>query len=226
MKLLKTNDGLNTYYSSEYNQTYHSIHGVLQEAEYVFLISSAVLQKMQSQSAIRILEIGFGTGFNFFITAEKALKYKACIEYSSIENSLLTYEKFLRLNHNHFELANNVRDEFLLWRAGSTNPPAKNKFRFNKNIELKLMLADAQTTKFPADYFDAVYHDAFSPQENPELWTPAFFKKVYCAMKYSAKLSTYSAKGTVRRAMLQAGFKVEKHKGPKGKREILVAIKN
>ena len=65
MKIQKTQDGINTYLSDKYNQTYHSIHGVLQEADHVFLKGAGVWDKLHSDAYIKILEIGFGTGFNF-----------------------------------------------------------------------------------------------------------------------------------------------------------------
>jgi len=46
LKIQKTLDGLDTFYSTEYNQTYHSKHGVLQEARYVFLEGSGISQKI------------------------------------------------------------------------------------------------------------------------------------------------------------------------------------
>jgi tRNA U34 5-methylaminomethyl-2-thiouridine-forming methyltransferase MnmC len=72
---------------------------------------------------------------------------------------------------------------------------------------------------------DLVFFDAFSPGSQPELWTAQVFSDIYESMKKGGLLTTYCAKGDVRRAMLEAGFKVEKRPGPPGKREMLRAIK-
>ena len=93
------------------------------------------------------------------------------------------------------------------------------------DIRLNLILLDALQIKLPKDHFHAVYHDAFSPDMNPELWTVSFFRNIFDSMKTGARLATYSAKGEVRRTLLAAGFDVEKMAGPKGKREMLLAIK-
>ncbi len=66
MKLIKTEDGLHTIFSTKYNEKYHSKHGVLQEAQHVFINGAEVSKKIKTQKRISILEIGFGTGFNFF----------------------------------------------------------------------------------------------------------------------------------------------------------------
>ena len=73
--------------------------------------------------------------------------------------------------------------------------------------------------------FDVVFFDAFSPDAQPELWTEEVFRNVYALMKTGGVLMTYCAKGDVRRAMLAAGFRVEKLQGPPGKRHILRARK-
>ncbi len=73
--------------------------------------------------------------------------------------------------------------------------------------------------------YDVVYFDAFSPDAQPELWSEEVFRNVYALMKTGGVLMTYCAKGDVRRAMLTAGFKVEKLQGPPGKRHILKAGK-
>jgi len=78
------------------------------------------------------------------------------------------------------------------------------------------------TTK---DTHDLIYFDAFGPRVQPELWTEAIFKKMYDALKKGGVLVTYSAKGSVRRAMISVGFTVEKIPGPPGKREMLRAVK-
>lgn len=44
-------------------------------------------------------------------------------------------------------------------------------------------------------------------------------------MKTGGLLTTYSSKGSVRRALKELGFEVEKLAGPPGKREMINAIK-
>ena len=73
--------------------------------------------------------------------------------------------------------------------------------------------------------FDLIYFDAFGARVQPELWTVELFSKMFRALKMNGILVTYSAKGSVRRAMLEVGFEVEKLPGPPGKREMLRALK-
>ena len=73
--------------------------------------------------------------------------------------------------------------------------------------------------------FNLIYFDAFGAKNQPELWTESIFLKMYEATKQNGVLVTYSAKGSVRRAMQAVGFFVERIPGPPGKREMLRATK-
>lgn len=73
--------------------------------------------------------------------------------------------------------------------------------------------------------FDLIYFDAFGAEHQPELWTEEIFKLMFETLRYNGILVTYSAKGSVRRAMQSVGFLVERLPGPPGKREMLRAIK-
>lgn len=75
------------------------------------------------------------------------------------------------------------------------------------------------------DSFNLIYFDAFGARVQPELWTEDIFKIMHKALKNQGVLVTYSAKGSVRRAMQNVGFMVEKLPGPPGKREMLRAVK-
>jgi tRNA U34 5-methylaminomethyl-2-thiouridine-forming methyltransferase MnmC len=73
--------------------------------------------------------------------------------------------------------------------------------------------------------YNLIYFDAFGARVQPELWTEDIFKIMYNALKENGVLVTYSAKGSVRRAMQAVGFTVERLEGPPGKREMLRACK-
>jgi tRNA U34 5-methylaminomethyl-2-thiouridine-forming methyltransferase MnmC len=73
--------------------------------------------------------------------------------------------------------------------------------------------------------FNLIYFDAFGARVQPQLWTVEIFRKMFDSLKENGILVTYSAKGSVRRAMQEVGFTVERLPGPPGKREMLRAIK-
>ena len=69
-----------------------------------------------------------------------------------------------------------------------------------------------------------MYYDCFGARVHPDLCEKPFFELVKTKMKKGGLLTTYSSKGSVRRALQELGFEVQKLEGPKGKREMLNAI--
>lgn len=75
---------------------------------------------------------------------------------------------------------------------------------------------------FTTHRYSLVYFDAFAPEKQPEMWTQELFDRLHVSMKEGGVLTTYCAKGAVRRMLQAAGFVVERLPGPPGgKREIL-----
>lgn len=73
---------------------------------------------------------------------------------------------------------------------------------------------------------DVIYFDAFAPEKQPEMWSQELFNRLYVLLNEGGILTTYCAKGVIRRMLQAAGFTVERLPGPPGgKREILRALK-
>ena len=75
------------------------------------------------------------------------------------------------------------------------------------------------------NHFHVIYFDAFSPNEQPELWSAQLFKLMYQALKPKGVLVTYCSQGNAKRALREVGFLVKRLPGPPSKRHILRAIK-
>ena len=68
LKIIQTSDGSDTIYNSELNETYHSLHGSINESDLVYIKNGIDYYLGKKRKNIRILEIGFGTGLNFLLT--------------------------------------------------------------------------------------------------------------------------------------------------------------
>ena len=216
-EIIITSDGSTTIQLPDWNEQYHSKHGAIQEAYHVFLDTGFFKIDLQE---IAILEIGFGTGLNAFITFLEAKKLQKKVNYVGVEAYPIFMEEFQKLNYVSELKAlefQSVFDEMhrISWEKEHS---------ISKDFQLlkrKQFFQDIQDTAA----FDLIYFDAFGAQNQPELWTEAIFLKMYKAMKKEGVLVTYSAKGSVRRAMQAVGFMVERLPGPPGKREMLRATK-
>jgi tRNA U34 5-methylaminomethyl-2-thiouridine-forming methyltransferase MnmC len=91
------------------------------------------------------------------------------------------------------------------------------------HFEMTRYLCDLRSLALPIA--DVVYMDAFAPDKQPELWDSSVFRKLFDCLTPGGLLTTYSAKGSVRRTMQAVGFDVKKLPGPPGKRQMLQALK-
>ncbi len=225
-QIVKTNDGSYTLFSEKYNQTYHSRHGAISESEHVFLKASGFNDLLHRQKQISILEIGFGCALNFILTAQKALQQNISLFYQSTENDPLKATILSDVINNTFRDRSEFIFSFLEWytKVDLESQHINHRYDYGK-IKLDIFYGNALDLKTAENQYNAVYLDAFSPENNPELWTEKFFKKLFDVLKPGCKISTYSAKSMVRKNLQNAGFKVQKVPGPPGKREMIIATK-
>ena len=216
-EIIKTTDGSTTIRLVDWEEQYHSKHGAIQEAYHVFIdCGLAAVQKGQ----VAVLEMGFGTGLNALITLIEADKRQLKIDYTAVEAYPVLSQELEQLNFISALEAVEYKNQFELmhscpWEASSAISP----FFGLKKIQLDFRAFNE------ISLYDLVYFDAFGARVQPELWTEAVFKSMFVALKQGGILVTYSAKGSVRRAMQAVGFIVERLPGPPGKREMLRATK-
>ncbi|NCO64020.1 MAG: tRNA (5-methylaminomethyl-2-thiouridine)(34)-methyltransferase MnmD [Flavobacteriales bacterium] len=222
-KIVITNDGSSTIFLPEWNEQYHSMHGAIQEAYHVFIkhgLHYFVEKHPNFKEPISILEIGFGTGLNTFISYLEAEKLNLTINYCGVEAFPVSLDEINQLNYIE-ELQ--AQDKAGLFRClhdseWETEQEISQNFKLTK--QKKFFIDIVETNKYHLIYFDA-----FGARVQPELWTEPIFKIMCNALKTQGVLVTYSAKGSARRAMQTVGFTVEKLPGPPGKREMLRACK-
>ncbi|WP_047246045.1 tRNA (5-methylaminomethyl-2-thiouridine)(34)-methyltransferase MnmD [Maribacter thermophilus] len=216
-EIITTADGSKTIHIKDWDEQYHSKHGAVQEAYHVFIKKGLDLYKNQE---LRILEIGFGTGLNAFITLLETEARKLTISYTGVEAYPVSKEEILELDYVKKLEATAHSGEFELLHS----------VPWNEEVEINNCFSLKKEKKFfdqieNIEDFDLIYFDAFGARVQPELWTVQIFDKMYKSLKQGGVLVTYSAKGSVRRAMQEVGFTVERLPGPPGKREMLRARK-
>ena len=224
-KIITTADGSKTIHIVDWNEQYHSKHGAIQEAQHVFIkeglyhfLGKCHLERSRKVS-VNILEIGFGTGLNAFLTLLEAEKLNIKVNYVGVEAYPVSMEDINQLNY--VEL---ISDE---------NQSVFNKLHnvsWEKEQDIKSNFKLLKRKQFFSDIkdinaFDLIYFDAFGARVQPELWTKEMFEIMYKALKPNRVLVTYAAIGEVKRNMQDLGFMVERLKGPPGKRHMLRATK-
>ena len=217
MELEQTADGSYTLYVPELDEHYHSVKGVLTESQHIFIDMGL---KHSTVPSPRILEIGLGTGLNCFLTLLTAEETERHIHYTGIERYPLDMETISKLDYPS-----------LIHKGHETDYFAIHQTPWEKDVELSpwftLHKLEGDFTCYTFDKgYDIIYFDAFAPEKQPEMWEQSLFDKLYHVLNEGGILTTYCAKGVVRRMLQTAGFKVERLPGPPGgKREILRATK-
>lgn len=189
-------------------------NGSINESYHVFIkcgLKEVIADK------VAILEIGFGTGLNSFITF---LEGKKEIDYVGVEAYPVTADEIDKMNFVSVLEAKEQEEVFTKMHNVSWEEKHQisDKFSLTKRKQFFENIDDENA-------FNLIYFDAFGARVQPQLWTEEIFLKMFKALKPNGILVTYSAKGSVRRAMQAVGFFVERLPGPPGKREMLRATK-
>jgi tRNA U34 5-methylaminomethyl-2-thiouridine-forming methyltransferase MnmC len=215
--IITTRDGSTTIHLEDWDECYHSRFGAIQEAQHVFIKKGLSLFENESVS---ILEIGFGTGLNAFITFLEYPKFNQKIDYVGVEGYPVKIEEANMMNYVSELNAETERHIFekLHQSSWEESHQLNEDFVFTKRNQFFADINDIEK-------FDLIYFDAFGYDVQPELWTAQIFEIMYRALKNQGILVTYAARGVIKRNMIEAGFRVEKLEGAPGKREMFRAIK-
>lgn len=221
-ELLKTDDGSMTIHLPDINEQYHSKHGALQEAKHVFLKMGLLpVKEYFENKTLSILEIGYGTGLNCLLTEQEGKKHGLNIHYTGVEAYPISEEEWKAMNYG--KLLGTKDSETVYEKMHQINWEVKSEL--TNSFFLTKQKKEFKNIK-DKELYNLIYFDAFGARVQPELWTEAIFQSMYDALQINGVLVTYSAKGSVRRAMQTVGFIVERLEGPPGKREMLRATKS
>jgi len=242
LEIVQTADGSNTIYNSLVGENYHSRHGALQESRHVFINSGLCyyLDDMSSKvsppagggdpmaigldgalegARVSILEVGFGTGLNFLLSADECSRKKIHLDYTGIEAFPLTGEMISQTGYGRYtspELWQHFIDKYekLFDKTGILNPYCQ------------LQTAHSKLLNFQSEkQFDIIYYDAFAAASQPEMWDEAAIRHTIRFLKPGGVFVTYAITGNLKRILKALGLKVEKLPGAPGKREMLRAVK-
>lgn len=211
----KTEDGSDTLFVPEIDEHYHSVKGALTETQHIFIKSGFLAAQ---KDKLKVLEIGFGTGLNTIQTLSTSISKNIETDYHSVELYPLTWNQVANLNYTKTPYFKEIHQA----EWGKTTSITDN-FTLTK---YHLDFTKAQGSSIFDPGFDVIYYDAFAPEKQPNMWSQQLFDYLYGLLNTEGILTTYCAKGVIRRILQTSGFSVERLPGPPGgKREILRATK-
>jgi len=198
-----TADNSYTFYSEEFEETFHSQQGAKTEAEHKF-VAPTKLESKAHQPVIKILDVCYGLGYNTAAALATiwAVNPNCFVEVIALESN-----------------ANVPKSAASSGLLDSWEPPIRQVLTAMVNnyqvqtaqCQGNLLIGDArQTIKLIPSSFtaDAIFLDPFSPPKCPQLWTGEFLNLVANCLHEEGILATYSAAAAVRTALKAAGLHI------------------
>lgn len=193
-----TEDGSKTLYSCEFDEPYHSTKdGALHESLSKHVIPA--LDRQGHKAKLTILDICFGLGYNTLATlyAIKERKLTTKVEILSPE-----FDRELIGSLRHFSYP----QEFDVLKP-VIEALSRDGFYEDEQFKIQILLGDARLSIPKIEQsIDIVYQDAFSPQQNPLLWTREYFADIRKVMVEEGILTTYSTAASTRLGLDENDF--------------------
>lgn len=235
-----TDDGSPTLVTVADGQAMHSGCGAVAETRHVYLRGGDVERRLEQGLPTRVLEVGFGSGLGWLLTADLAVATGTTLSYTALEIDPPPAAVIRQLDLGRYVNDKTLVDEFCEW-LDRVRPPtsdadqgeAELTFRFGP-ATLSLVIGDAlrwcekwagESPEATDEPCDSIYFDPYSPEAAPSLWRTEVFRTLRRRLSGSGRLVTYCVSRAVRDDLSAAGFQVTRVTGPPGgKREVLIAF--
>ncbi|MDQ7080981.1 MAG: tRNA (5-methylaminomethyl-2-thiouridine)(34)-methyltransferase MnmD [Paracoccaceae bacterium] len=201
-----------------FDDPYFSVQDGLAETRHVFLAGNDLPARFRP--GFHIAELGFGTGLNMLAAWRAWLDsgQGGVLHFTSFEAYPMSADHMERALAAFPVLADLATEFLAVWKRGHR------RFRLG-GLEAEIVIGDARETLATwSGGADAWFLDGFSPARNPELWGPALMAQVATHTHPQGSFATYTAAGHVRRALSDAGFRVERVPGFGRKRHMTRGI--
>jgi tRNA U34 5-methylaminomethyl-2-thiouridine-forming methyltransferase MnmC len=219
VEIITTGDGSPSLLNTAINETYHSQHGAIQESKHVFLKHGLEFHMSENpKQSVSVLEVGFGTGLNVWLTALASLSGKQRIVFTSVEAFPLEKDVWSQLSYTEDPAEKTLFEQI---HSAAWNEEVS----IHPHFSLNKIHASLQAYEIPLSTFDVVYFDAFAPSKQPEMWELSLLEKVTASMALNGVFVTYSAKGQLKRDLRSLGLVVDTLPGPPGKKEMVRAVR-
>lgn len=206
MDFVSTEDGSLTLRHAQTGEHYHNRAGAYTEALLCYVNPSGALKRLKRTRYLHLIDACFGLGYNSFVLLAEAIEQKleGRVVIDAIDNdpnlvnalpTVLSFEKFKELG-KIFELQKQV----------VTGPLSIIVRLHHSSLPQQLVRLREDN---PNAEVDLVFHDPFSPNRMPELWTFEIFSLYKQLLRPdNGAVLTYSLATAVKGGFIQSGFSV------------------
>lgn len=234
--LTVSSDGSSTLKLTHADETYHSATGAFSEALHIYIrngLERLLLPPDKSPSRIYIYDIGLGTALNCLLSWwwQQEQSGRAEVYYHGIEKYPIGEAEAAQLNFPQHLAAYLEQPEqtarFTDIFRKMHQAPWGCETELSPGFLLLKTKVDLRTfSPLPTEFPCVIFYDTFSPATQPELWDAEIFRRFAQILPPGSLLVTYSAKGTVKQALREAGFTVKRLPGANGKHHMVLASIN
>jgi tRNA U34 5-methylaminomethyl-2-thiouridine-forming methyltransferase MnmC len=190
-------DGSFSLWSKAYGEGFHSGRGALREARETFLAPSQ-LERLAPGARLKVVEVCVGTGTNLGLLLEACAIRGLHLEWWGLE-----------LDPRPLKLALAAGDFRRPWQPATLQALeqllTQGSWR-GEDATCQIPWGDARQTLLELlgeerGQIDLVWHDAFSPQRCPQLWTLEFLEAAVALMAPGGRWISYCSAAAVREAL-------------------------
>ncbi len=162
------------------------------------IVSANIKNTHFNDKPFRILDICFGLGYNAMLALQF---FQKCEIYSPEQDNLL--QELYNFPYTNIPKSKEVINSLI-----------KNNIYISKAQSLYFLHGNAldYLDKFPNNFFNIVFQDAFSMQHNKELWDIDYFKKLHRITTTNCLITTYAKARNIVEIVKLAGFETIKYK--------------
>jgi tRNA U34 5-methylaminomethyl-2-thiouridine-forming methyltransferase MnmC len=200
----KTADGSYTFFSEEFQETFHSRQGAKAEAFYKFSRATN-LTAAQDRDRLCLLDVCYGLGYNTGMALET-------IWQANPECHITLYGLELDATVPLGAVVPELLQDWTMPVQGVLQDLAREGRSQSPMLDATMLIGDArqtiQTLIAQNVQADSIFFDPFSPRRCPQLWSVEFFRQVVRCLAPTGKLATYSRSASVRSALCEVGLKI------------------
>lgn len=223
--------------NEQFDDRYFDVVNALDEAQQIYFRNNNLIEQItmgiESKTPFIIGETGFGAGRMVVSLMEymgKSGLKNISIEYNSVELYPLSPERMLCILNGFKDRVGERVDTLVeAYRSIDITVAGWHAMKIQQSfgtIELNLWIGEAlEMVKALGKSCDVWFLDGHSPKKNPSIWRPELLMEIGKKTKIGGACATFTVSGTVKSALMAAGFTVKKHPGCGGKKEVLQGVK-
>lgn len=223
--------------NEHFDDRYFDVVNALDEAQQIYFRNNKLIERItmgiESKTPFLIGETGFGAGRVVVSLMEfmgKSGLKNISIEYNSVELYPLSTERMLCILDGFKDRVGEGIDTLVeAYRSIDITVAGRHTMKIQQSfgtLDLNLWIGEALEMVNALDKScDVWFLDGHSPKKNPSIWRPELLMAIGEKTKTGGTCSTFTVSGAVRRALMAAGFTLEKRAGCGGKKEVLQGIK-